>query len=262
MPDNEVQSWHEYQEYMAYAERFAEAQGDTKSTERQGEEAPGKSGPPGASLGGNGVISHAVSHVTEKLHGHENQHPLGTVAEWADDADRRNASRHDASATREADVNNQLDGINEKAAMGRASDEAPSPVQPAGDETFPSLDSTMLSPPTTEHEKNTQQHRKTTFSSTTSGDKEKASTAGSSTLVGGTLANHGSTKKRRRGTTKGSRKGFSGSDDLLKRADAEELLSMVQGHLVMFPYDWLVKEELNSNWLYQVDQVAPLQIYN
>ena len=260
MPDNEVQSWHEYQEYMAYAERFAEAQGDTKSTERQGEEAPGKSGPPGASLGGNGVISHAVSHVTEKLHGHENQHPLGTVAEWADDADRRNASRHDASATREADVNNQLDGINEKAAMGRASDEAPSPVQPAGDETFPSLDSTMLSPPTTEHEKNTQQHRKTTFSSTTSGDKEKASTAGSSTLVGGTLANHGSTKKRRRGTTKGSRKGFSGSDDLLKRADAEELLSMVQGHLVMFPYDWLVKEELNSNWLYQVDQVAPLQI--
>merc|ERR1712093_938481 len=169
-------------------------------------EAPGKSGPPGASLGGNGVISHAVSHVTEKLHGHENQHPLGTVAEWADDADRRNASRHDASATREADVNGQLDGINEKAAMGRTWDEAPSPVQPAGDETFPSLDSTMLSPPTTEHEKNTQQHRKTTFSSTTSGDKEKASTAGSSTLVGGTLANHGSTKKRRRGTTKGSRR--------------------------------------------------------
>jgi phospholipase D1/2 len=42
--------------------------------------------------------------------------------------------------------------------------------------------------------------------------------------------------------------------------DAEELLGMVQGHLVMFPYDWLAKEELNSNWLYQVDQVAPLQI--
>ncbi|PVH85299.1 phospholipase D [Cadophora sp. DSE1049] len=255
MPDNEVSNWHEYQDYMAYAERFAEAQDDTKSTERQGEEAPGKSGPPGASIGGNGVISHAVSHVSEKIHGYDNQHPLGTVAEWADDADRRNASQHDASATREADINGQLDGTNEKAAMGRASDEAPSPVQPAGDETFPSLDSTLLSPPVTEYEKNVQQHRKTTFSSTTSGDKEKSSTAGSSTL-----ANHGSTKKRRRGTTKGSRKGFSGSDDLLSRVDAEELLSMVQGHLVMFPYDWLVKEELNSNWLYQVDQVAPLQI--
>ncbi|KAH7419961.1 phospholipase-like protein D1 [Cadophora sp. MPI-SDFR-AT-0126] len=257
MPDNEVSNWHEYREYMAYAERFAEAQGDTKSTERQGEEAPGKSGPPGATMGGNGVISQAVGHVSEKIHGQDSQHPLGTVAEWADDADRRNAIQHDASATSEADMNGQLDGTNEKVAMGRASEEAPSPIQPAGDETFPSLDSTLLSPPATEYEKNAQQHRKTTFSSTTSGDKEKSSTAGSSTLV-----NHGSTKKRRRGTTKGSRKGFSASDDLMSRADAEELLSMVQGHLVMFPYDWLVKEELNSNWLYQVDQVAPLQIYN
>jgi hypothetical protein len=44
------------------------------------------------------------------------------------------------------------------------------------------------------------------------------------------------------------------------REDAELLLSMVQGSLVQFPYDWLKAEEHNSNWLYQVDQVAPLQI--
>jgi len=68
-------------------------------------------------------------------------------------------------------------------------------------------------------------------------------------------------KRRRRGTSiKSGRKTFSSSDDLMSRADAEELLSMVQGHLVVFPYDWLHKEEINSNWLYQVDQVAPLQI--
>jgi len=46
----------------------------------------------------------------------------------------------------------------------------------------------------------------------------------------------------------------------MSRHEAEELLSMVQGHLVVFPYDWLHKEEAGSNWLYQVDQVAPLQI--
>ncbi|KAL2071638.1 hypothetical protein VTL71DRAFT_12873 [Oculimacula yallundae] len=253
MPDNEVSNWHEYQDYVAYAERFAAAQGGAKSNERQEEEATGKSGPPGAALaGGLGPISQAISHASEKIHGHDSEHPMGTVAELADDADKRNTEQHDGSAIREDDINGQLDGTNEKRA--RASDEVASPVLPAGDEAFPSLDSTFLSPPT-ENEKGTQP-RKTTFSSTTSGDKEKGSTTGSG------LGNHGSTKKRRRGTTRGSRRGFSGSDDLLSQGDAEELLGMVQGHLVMFPYDWLAKEELNSNWLYQVDQVAPLQIYN
>jgi len=42
--------------------------------------------------------------------------------------------------------------------------------------------------------------------------------------------------------------------------EAEKLLGMVQGHVVNFPYDWLSKEEHGGNWLYQVDQVAPLQI--
>ncbi|KAH7350814.1 phospholipase-like protein D1 [Rhexocercosporidium sp. MPI-PUGE-AT-0058] len=253
MPDNEVSNWHEYQDYVAYAERFATAQGGAKSNERQEEEASGKSGPPGATLSGNGIISHAVNLASEKIHSNDNQHPLGTVAELADNADKRNASQHDALDTREADINGQLDGTDEKAAIRRVSDEVPSPIQPTGDETFPSLDSTFLSPPATEYERSTQP-RKTTFSSTTSGEKEKSSTTGSG------IGNHGSTKKRRRGTTKGSRRGFSGSDDLLSQVDAEELLGMVQGHLVMFPYDWLAKEELNSNWLYQVDQVAPLQI--
>jgi phospholipase D1/2 len=95
--------------------------------------------------------------------------------------------------------------------------------------------------------------RKATFSSSTPPDKVSTTTTNNA-------PNQGSVKKRRRGTTKGSRKGFSGSDDLLSQHDAEELLSMVQGHLVVFPYDWLIKEELNSHWLYQVDQVAPLQI--
>jgi phospholipase D1/2 len=90
--------------------------------------------------------------------------------------------------------------------------------------------------------------RKTTFSTT--------ATSNSNSNTNG-AANKGSTRRRRRGTTKSK---FSGSDDLLSRQDAEELLSLVQGNLVFFPYDWLIKEELNSNWLYQVDQVAPLQI--
>lgn len=86
-----------------------------------------------------------------------------------------------------------------------------------------------------------------------------ATTATASTVGGGTQP--GSVKRRRRATTKSSRRGFQGdAEDLLSKADAEDLLQMMQGVLVQFPYDWLCVEESNGNWMYQVDQVAPLQI--
>ncbi|KAL1839960.1 hypothetical protein VTJ49DRAFT_965 [Mycothermus thermophilus] len=66
--------------------------------------------------------------------------------------------------------------------------------------------------------------------------------------------------RRRRATTRGSRPRFSGNDELLSKQEAEELLRLTQGPLVQFPYDWLVVEETNGNWLFQVDQVAPLAI--
>jgi phospholipase D1/2 len=69
----------------------------------------------------------------------------------------------------------------------------------------------------------------------------------------------GSVRRRRRATTKGSRRGFT-IEDMPSRADAEELMNMTQGHLVQFPYDWLLTEEHNGNWGYQVDGVAPLVI--
>jgi len=145
----------------------------------------------------------------------------------------------------------QYDGVDEKAA---ARNETLSPIGPAGSEAFPALDATAMGISATNGSTTQASTRKTTFSTTpTPTDRKENSTS----------VNHSeSVKKRRRGTTKGSRKGFSGSDDLISNEDVEDLLSMIQGHLVVFPYDWLIKEELNSNWLYQVDQVAPLQIYN
>jgi phospholipase D1/2 len=206
-PDSEVTNWNEYHEFVAYAERFAQAQSGAKSTEREEQEAPGRSGPPGANTtagqGGLATIAEGAS----------GDHPLGTAAEWADKARAENAERHDTTNVTDG-PNGQVDGLDEKAA-----------VKP---------------PPEEAGEQESKQNN------------IAASTTGSST--------QGSVKRRRRGTTKSSRRGFSASDDLLSMADTEELLSMVQGNLVVFPYDWLVKEELNSNWLYQVDQVAPLQI--
>lgn len=238
-PDSEVTNWHEYTEFVAYAERFAQAQSGAKSTEREEQEAPGRSGPPGASTitgGGLATIS-------------EGDRPLGTVAEWAEQANAEHNDRLDTSNTN-GTLNGQVYGPDEKSAAKRPSDEA-------GDENLTSLDSTIHNTLSTEPDSGLQQsRRKTTFSSAVQPENKVSST----TAPNINASTQGSVKRRRRGTTKTSRRGFSASDDLLSVADTEELLSMVQGNLVVFPYDWLIKEELNSNWLYQVDQVAPLQI--
>lgn len=241
-PDSLVTNWHEYTEYVAYAERFAQAQNGGKSTEREQQEAVGKSGPPGAL--NTGLNLHGLGNLSEKvMPNHHNPDGLGTVAEWAQNAANENQSRHGLAGP-------ALDANNEKSVPPAAAyEEAPSPIQPSGSETFPSLDTTVESSPDSvlNHTASTST-RKTTFPANLPPDK-----------VNTGFSTQGSQKKRRRGTTK-SKKGFSASDDLLSREDAEELLDLVQGHLVVFPYDWLVREELNSNWLYQVDQVAPLQI--
>lgn len=240
-PDSEVTNWHEYTEFVAYAERFAQAQGGAKSTEREEQETPGKSGPPGAAnsvpvIGGAGQ---GLGRISEKVHPHESN-PLGTVSEWAENANAEHENRVNTSNTNVRAMNQHANEVDEKAALKRQSDEAPSAP---GEDTFPSLDTTLVNPSAADTEKINPANRKATF----------PSTATPSTT-------QGSQKKRRRGTTKGSHRGFSASDDLLSQTDTDDLLSMVQGHLVVFPYDWLIKEELNSNWLYQVDQVAPLQI--
>ena len=260
-PDSEVTNWHEYTEFVAYAERFAQAQGGAKSSEREEQEAPGKSGPPGATavFPGLGGVSRGLASVSEKanLKGQEN-HPLGTVSEWAENAKAEHEERLDTNGVDEVAMQTQMNGTDENTHMKPTSLDALSspiilPLTSGGGQNPPSLDSTLVNTSTADAEKNSQAaSRKATFSSTTPSESKNDSTAPHA-------ANQGSVKKRRRATTR-SRRGFSASDDLLSQADTDELLSMIQGHLVVFPYDWLVKEELNSNWLYQVDQVAPLQI--
>lgn len=95
---------------------------------------------------------------------------------------------------------------------------------------------------------NKNRERRTTFSGLEAKDSN-----------GQSGVNGDSVKKRRRATTKSSRR-WSTSEDMPSRADAEELLKMVQGNLVQFSYDWLITEEHNGNWGYQVDGVAPLSI--
>ncbi|KAG9245280.1 phospholipase-like protein D1 [Calycina marina] len=167
--------------------------------------------------------SHGLSSISEKLPHQSN--PQGSIAHRAANVNVEHDRRPDTSAIN-LSTDGQADVFSEKTALGRALVvEQPEPEHPVV------------------NEKNTSAPR-ATVSSTNGPITQEA------------------TKRRRRGATRSSLNPFSASDDLLSQKDADELLSLVQGHLVVFPYNWLITEEHSSRWLYQVDQVAPLQIYN
>ena len=239
-PDNEVTNWHEYREFQAYAERFAQAQAGTKSQSREEQETGSRNGPPGAFPidPGSCIIAQDLSNVPNNSAPHKHsmnpQHVVSTMTEKAEADDKTRKDPFDTKA---------LNSVNK-----RNSNEVDSHTLSVRDESLP-LNQTTLEP--VKALERPSAHR-ATFTAPT----EKTS---SNATIPDPPLNQGSVKRRRRGTTK-TRKGFSASDDLLNYEDAEQLLSMVQGSLVLFSYDWLKSEEHNSNWLYQVDQVAPLQI--
>ncbi|KAF2862888.1 phospholipase D [Piedraia hortae CBS 480.64] len=92
--------------------------------------------------------------------------------------------------------------------------------------------------------------------------KERPSDPTEGNSEGSTLQPSTSQRRRRRATTKSSRPTFNPAEEILGKEEAEGLLKLVQGHLVVWPYDWLEKEERGSNWLYNIDQLAPLEIYD
>lgn len=203
-PDSEITTWAEYREFDAYAERFSQAQFGGKSKEREAQEAQGRSGPPGAGTAMPGSLSSAAA----KMKPDDSDHPMGTVKEWADDAEAEHRARPDTSNAGAAVQG--ADGVVDEKSIS------------AGDQLYPTI---VIDAPNSQHKERIQR-------------EEPA------------------VRRRRRNTT--TRKGFSGSDDLMSYKEAEALLGKVQGHLVNFPYDWLHRED----WMFQVDQVAPLQIYN
>ena len=250
MPDNDVKSWKEYKEYSAYAERFFQAQGGGKSKDRVQQDAPGSSGPPGnislsdklRLLGpvgekAGGVESKAETFAERLMHSlgqkdsqkdnHYKTRSMGKIEEWAEEANRAQLERQAAESKdkrpRSPSAADTDATIDEKAPL-RASDE----LKPAA--TFDSEATTKVPPP--------------------------PSVAYSDALNRNTSAQ----KRRRRATTRSSRREFHASDDVIALGDADDLMQMVQGHLVLWPYDWLAREEQGGNWLYSIDGLAPLEI--
>lgn len=247
MPDNEVKTWKEYKEYAAYAERFAQAQGGGKTKDSPHKDIPNTSGPPGQGstadrlrmLGSFGEKAGDAEARTESLaekvksslplkdNSNNKDRSLNKLGEWAEEANRAQAARQEKHISGDTI-------IDEKAAIEADTGKVAPPPQPD-----PSLKEFAPLKPIT------------TFDSAA---MEKSVTPPS-------IANlNQQPKRRRRATTRSSRREFHASDDLMGKEAAEELMNMVQGHLVVWPYDWLMREEQGGNWLYSIDGLAPLEI--
>lgn len=268
MPDSEVATWAEYREYMDYGERFRSSMEgrprsedhETRSEDQQASTAAGVGvgapGPEAILKSVEGEIEKLPEKVMEKLPhlGHNEEKPQIITPDNGETA-KLNEKQPVASNGEETSNPQQrptLD-INTATDQRPRTREAPSPVYSQGDIPFPTVDNSpnkFLEPQLNNGKR---RERRTTFS--TLEKPTSRETNSNSHSVG----QAGSVRRRRRATTKGSRRGFT-IEDMPSRADAEELMHMTQGHLVQFPYDWLLTEEHNGNWGYQVDGVAPLAL--
>ncbi|KAI9851250.1 MAG: Phospholipase D1 [Thelocarpon superellum] len=236
MPDSEVKTWKEYKEYAAYAERFAQAQGG-RSKSRMQQDSQGKSGPPGQSsmgekMGMLGPIGEKAAEAEQDVKKTLNltlgkksgESGLGRVQDWADDATRAQKERQVQESEAVPD-----EVLNEKDATiaPEALTKDPSPPVSNGDGDG-------------DGNGNGNGHLHDTI------DAEKAQRiqTGQSTASGAysdgtnTNMNSSSQRRRRRTGTRTSRREFHASDDIIDMGDAEEMLKLTQGNLVVWPHEW------------------------
>ncbi|KAM0282263.1 hypothetical protein ACHAQH_003127 [Verticillium albo-atrum] len=262
MPDSEVLTWNDYRDFTSYNQRFVDSMQGKKAGEEpeiapEAAEQSKAAGSGGAGIGipGPAAIAKAatdkmeektgIDKVKNHVHTPKLMVPGGGGGNEEFNEKTEQAAHRDSGGQR-AELRG---GADPEKATGQYPLDAPSPILPAGDTPFPAFDGAeeISTAPTREKSRD----RRTTFQPTEKEPVRDRSASGQQ--------NHGSVRRRRRATTKGSRRGGT-PEDVLPVAEAEELLNLIQGHLVQFPYDWLATEEQNGNWGFQVDGVAPLQI--
>ncbi|KAI1773583.1 phospholipase D [Hypoxylon cercidicola] len=248
MPDSDVSTWKEYNEFEDYARRFKESMVGSRNDEAE-------TNPQMSHIGGAaaGVAVPAAAQgapgISEKIQVGQGAEGNPKVVVTSGSECALNEKGPVSEGSHSGKEKPELDLDTEKART-KNSLEAPSPVQPPGDIPFPSYDGQVE----TSHldPQSEKRDRRATFSSAEKPAPDPGSTAN--------LYNHNSTRRRRRATTKGSRRGPVFPYELLSRDEAEELCGVIQGTLVQFPYDWLEAEEKDNHWLYQADLLAPKEI--
>jgi phospholipase D1/2 len=257
MPDNEVKDWASYHEYEAYEERFNHMQGTSspsqgKATRTQPSSVT-KSGPPGAAQGVGAAPIGAASNVPvdiEKVSGALKDRVTSAIGQKtrAEDADaEKEKLRRWAADANEAQMTRQERRLSKQDTFPRFDEKekaVPLDAVPEDSESPPTR------PVTANTNESVSLNEKASVSSpattvvldTQSQTPSHAQPAPPSLFTGvgysEALNMNAQPKRRRRGTTRGSGGAFKASDDIPSVGEAEELLGMVQGHLVEWPYQW------------------------
>ncbi|KAM5446647.1 Phospholipase D1 [Microsporum canis] len=236
MPDSEVKSWKDYKEYTAYAERFADMQNNHHNTSAATQTCP-RNGPSGANNGtSNGgklgaELGNTVEDVKEKFTNHpsdKDKDQQGNLQQWAMDTNKAQLERQQE----------------ELANVEKFTSHTDAPSHAVNNIDTRSSNSSRQAEP-----------------SQTAAVPEKNIELPRSAQSEAPIPSIGmSQRRRRRATTRGSKKEFHAVDDIMDMHEAGELLNLVQGHLVLWPYEWLEREEQGGNWLYTLDQISPLEI--
>ncbi|KAI5356651.1 putative phospholipase D/Transphosphatidylase, PX domain superfamily [Septoria linicola] len=277
MPDSEVLDWKAYEKFNAYNEAFMQSQGLGSSKPPRKEGAPDKSGPPGAggemldqvqtatSKGSSGLGalvdklrpgSKGTSSSTHTEDANEKNHRRGSAGSPESiissvptavpspnptPLDEKDAAKHNDHVGPRDEVDNP----------GRNTLEVPEPMPPLDPEKAAAA----------QNDEGSNRQRTIQYV-----DKEKINNASettatqSQTSTQAGLLHTASKKGRKRGATKSS--GRTVTEEVMSKEEAEDMLNLIQGRLVLWPYDWLEKEERGGNWLYNIDQLAPLEIYD
>jgi phospholipase D1/2 len=210
MPDSEVKNWKEYKEYAAYGERFAEMQ-----NHQGGKPAPSsnqkQTGAPSAGASGSASgLASSMSLGGPRSEGFGDLKAPQTIDEKADVNSAKNELERPQSDLAKQET---LSSIDEKVALKTASE--------------PHLVSTAVN----------------NEESLTGEDAEKPRSASvhvdySEAVNLNATSTSQSRRRRRRATTIGSKGGIHGTDEVMDKQRAEDLLNKVQGHLILWPYDW------------------------
>ncbi|PYH76061.1 phospholipase D [Aspergillus uvarum CBS 121591] len=237
MPDSEVKSWKEYKEYTAYGDRFAEMQNQHGAKVQQ-PSSQRQTGPPGTAAGFPGAaagIKHSVASHSHGTEAHKVERKEQTTVEKPGNCESGSVQGPNEQPHEMAN-HEGLSPIDEKSALNAADGSASRRVQ----------------------------NGRTEDSGSSGEDVEKHRSDRPAIDYSDALnrnATGQSRRRRRRATTLGSKRDFH-ADEVMDKQRAEDLLNQVQGHLILWPYDWLEKEEQGGNWLYTLDQISPLEIYN
>ena len=199
-PDDEVTRWAEYKAYAAYAERFNQSQGGSTSKTPDAQDRPATSGPPGS--GPLNQLQHLTSPVGEKV---------------TDLHEKVKDRLHPVSRQSEAHIG------------GTVEDWAADATAENAQRSKPNIS-----------EKDSAIDEKAALAQQISNENDVTVNNSQDNGVGSTQTNETLPQTKREHKGAWQKRNFSASDDVMSREDALNLLEHVQGHLIIWPYEWQV----------------------